>query len=136
ASGQESPAYEVPTVAEIQAAFPDLEIIDLIGQGGMGGVFKALQPRLSRHVALKILPNQLAEMPGFPQRFQREAQALAALNHPHIITIHDFGQSPSPDGGGYYFLLMEYIDGMNLRDLLRSRQLTQEEALIIVPPIC
>jgi serine/threonine protein kinase len=106
ASGQESPAYEVPTVAEIQAAFPDLEIIDLIGQGGMGGVFKALQPRLSRHVALKILPNQLAEMPGFPQRFQREAQALAALNHPHIITIHDFGQSPSPDGGGYYFLLM------------------------------
>src|SRR5208337_1948959 len=61
----------------------------------------------------------------------REAQALAALNHPNIVTIYDFGQA-----GGFYFLLMEFVDGLNLRQLLRMRRFTPEEALTIVPPLC
>ena len=72
-----------------------------------------------------------AATPGFAERFAREAQALAALNHPNIVTIFDFGQA-----GGFYFLLMEFVDGVNLRQLLRSRKFSPEEALAIVPPLC
>ena len=63
--------------------------------------------------------------------FTREAQALAALNHPNIVTIYDVGQA-----GGFYFLLMEFVDGLNLRQLLRAQKFTPEEALAIVPPLC
>lgn len=64
-------------------------------------------------------------------RFEKEAQALAALNHPHIVTIHDFGQA-----GGFYFLLMEFIDGVNLRQAMTAGRFTPEQALAIVPPVC
>ena len=67
----------------------------------------------------------------FAERFTREAQALAALNHPNIVTIHNFGQA-----GGFYFLLMEFVDGLNLRQLLQTRKFTPEEALTIVPSLC
>jgi len=120
-----------PSLESVRAAFPHLEVTGLIGSGGMGAVFKARQPQLDRFVALKILPTELAGQPGFSERFQREAQALARLSHPHIVTIHDFGQA-----GGFYFLLMEFIDGVNLRQLLKTKRLTPKEALSIVPPIC
>src|SRR4026208_298492 len=67
----------------------------------------------------------------FARRFTHEAQALAALNHPHIVTIHDFGQA-----GGYYFLLMEFVDGVNLRQAMKAGRFTPEQALAIVPPGC
>ena len=121
----------LPSLESVRAAFPHLEVTGLIGSGGMGAVFKARQPQLDRFVALKILPTELAGQPGFSERFQREAQALARLSHPHIVTIHDFGQA-----GGFYFLLMEFIDGVNLRQLLKTKRLTPKEALSIVPPIC
>ena len=120
-----------PSVEEVATAFPDLEILGLIGRGGMGAVFKARQRSLDRHVALKILPQSLAAGAKFPAYFESEAKALAALSHPNIVTIHDFGNA-----GGFYFLLMEYVDGVNLRELLRSRKLTPEEALAVVPPLC
>ena len=127
-----SPVPHVPPSLEsVRAAFPHLEVTALIGSGGMGAVFKARQPQLDRFVALKILPTELADQPGFSERFQREAQALAKLSHPHIVTIHDFGHA-----GGFYFLLMEFIDGVNLRQLLKTKRLTPKEALSIVPPIC
>ena len=122
---------EPPTVAMVAAAFPHLEIISLIGQGGMGCVFKARQPQLNRLVALKILPETLAVDLAFASRFKREAQALASLNHPNIVTVHDFGQS-----GGFYFLLMEFVDGVNLRHAIETKRFTPEQALAIVPPIC
>ncbi|MGI9243096.1 MAG: serine/threonine-protein kinase [Verrucomicrobiales bacterium] len=122
---------EPPTLDELAAAFPDLEILELIGRGGMGAVYKAKQRSLDRFVALKILPQSLAADARFSEYFEREAKALAALNHPNIVTIHDFGRA-----GGFYFLLMEYVDGVNLRELLRSRRLTPEEALAIVPSLC
>jgi serine/threonine protein kinase len=120
-----------PTASAVAAAFPDLEILELIGQGGMGAVFKARQKSLERFVALKILPEKLAADPEFAKRFESEAKALAALSHPNIVTIHDFGCEK-----GFYFLRMEYVDGINLRELLRTRKLTPEEALAIVPLLC
>ena len=80
-----------PALSELAAAFPQLEILEFIGQGGMGFVFKARQPKLDRLVALKILPQSLAADPTFAERFNREARLLARLSHPGIVTVHDFG---------------------------------------------
>ncbi len=120
-----------PSLAAVSAAFPLLEVLELIGQGGMGCVFKARQPQLNRFVALKILPEALSRDAAFAARFTREAQALAALSHPNIVTIHDFGQA-----GGFFYLLMEFVDGVNLRQALRGGHFTPEQALAIVPPLC
>ena len=116
---------------EIAPHFPQLEILECLGRGGMGVVYRARQRTLGRLVALKLLAPERVRDEKFAGRFTREAQALAALNHPNIVTIYDFGQA-----GGFYFLLMEYVDGANLRQLLRTRKLTPEEALAIVPPLC
>src|SRR5688572_24591137 len=116
---------------EIAPHFPQLEILEFLGRGGMGVVYKARQKTLNRLVALKLLAPERVNDPKFAERFAREAQALAALNHQNIVTVHDFGQA-----GGFYFLLMEFVDGMNLRQLLRARKLTPEEGLAVVPPLC
>jgi len=113
------------------ALFPQLEIIALLGQGGMGAVYKARQPRLNRFVALKILSPEKQNDPQFSERFEREARALAWLNHPNIVTVYDFGETQ-----GNYYLLMEFVDGMTLRKLLQARRLASAEALAIVPQIC
>src|SRR3974390_563798 len=116
---------------QIAPHFPQLEILECLGRGGMGVVYKARQKTLNRFVALKLLAPERVNDPKFAERFAREAQALAALNHPNIVTIHDFGQA-----GGFYFFLMEFVDGTNLRHLLRNRKFTPEEALAIVPLLC
>ena len=82
-----------PSPAELAPHFPDLEILELVGYGGMGMVYKARQTRLDRLVALKILSPQIGQDPAFAERFQREARAMAMLSHPHIVTVHDFGQT-------------------------------------------
>jgi serine/threonine protein kinase len=120
-----------PTREELAAAFPQLEILELIGQGGMGFVFKARQPKLERLVALKILSQPLASEPAFAERFTREGRVLARLNHPNIVTIHDFGQE-----NGFFFLLMEFVDGVNLRQAMKVGRFTPAQALTIVPKIC
>ena len=131
ADGGAGPKSAPPTQAELAAAFPQLEILELIGQGGMGFVFKARQPKLERLVALKILPQSLAADPAFAERFQREGRMLARLNHPNIVTIHDFGQA-----NGFFYLLMEFVDGVNLRQAMRVGRFTPEQALAVVPKIC
>ena len=122
---------DLPALAEIAAAFPDLEILDLIGHGGMSAVFRARQPRLDRIVALKVLPKSLAATPGFAERFTREGRVLARLSHPNIVTVHDFGES-----GGFCYLIMEYVDGVNLRQAMRAGRFTPEQALNIIPVMC
>lgn len=119
------------TPEELAPHFPQLEIIKCLGRGGMGVVYKARQKTLNRLVALKLLAPERSNDAKFAARFEKEAQALAALNHPHIVTIHDFGQA-----GGYFFLLMEYIDGVNLRQAMQAGRFTPEQALAIVPPVC
>lgn len=121
-----------PEPAELAKQFPQLEILELLGQGGMGAVYKARQKQLDRLVALKILPPEVGQESFFAERFGREARSMALLNHPNIITVHDFGQT---DKGLYYFI-MEFVDGANLRHVLQAGQLKSQEALAIVPQIC
>jgi serine/threonine protein kinase len=121
----------VPTVEELAEFFPQLEVLFLIGRGGMGVVYKARQKSLHRHVALKLLAPERAGDPMFARRFASEARSLAALNHPHIVGVHDFGEA-----GGYFYLLMEFVDGVNLRQLIQSRRLSPDEALGIITPVC
>src|SRR5581483_8572964 len=120
-----------PTREQVAAAFPQLELLELIGQGGMGFVFKVRQPKLNRIVALKILPQSLAADPAFAERFAREGRMLALLNHPNIVTIHDFGQA-----NNLFYLLMEFVDGVNLRQAMKAGRFTPEQALAVVPKIC
>jgi len=120
-----------PGAAELAPHFPQLEIVELLGRGGMGWVYQARQTNLDRFVALKVLPPEVGRDPAFAERFQREARALARLNHPNIVAIYDFGQA-----GPYFYFVMEFVDGANLRQLERSRRLSPEEAFAIVPKIC
>jgi predicted Ser/Thr protein kinase len=126
-----SAPFEPPDIGEIARLFPQLEIVAFIGKGGMGAVYKARQPALDRMVALKILPPQAAGGTQFTERFAREARALARLNHPNIVAVHDFGQV-----NGMPFFVMEFVDGLNLREMERSGKLSPREALQIVPQIC
>lgn len=120
-----------PTIREIAPHFPDLEILELIGVGGMGAVYKARQPQLDRTVALKILSDDLASDPTFVERFNREARVLGRLNHPNIVAVFDFGTA-----GPYCYLIMEYVDGVNLRQVMRSGAFTPSDALALVQEIC
>jgi serine/threonine protein kinase/tetratricopeptide (TPR) repeat protein len=139
------PAFNPPSVAELAPLFPQLEILELIGKGGMGAVYKARQKQLDRIVALKILPPGIGNDPAFAERFAREAKALAKLNHPGIVTLFEFGSTSAPVASGsqpstlnsqLYFFLMEFVDGVNLRQLLHSSRIAPREALAIVPQIC
>jgi hypothetical protein len=115
-----------PAPDELARFFPHLEILGLLGQGGMGAVYKARQRRLDRLVALKILPPEAAHDPAFAARFTREARALARLSHPHVVAVHDFG-----DSDGLYYFLMEFVDGTDLRRRLQSGPLPPGEAVAI-----
>jgi serine/threonine protein kinase len=120
-----------PTVEEIAAHFPELEVLELIGAGGMGAVYKARQRKLDRFVALKILSSDLAKDPAFAERFHREARVLARLNHPHIVSVFDFGTQ-----GPYWYLLLEYVDGVNLREGMQAGGFTPGDCLALVQDIC
>src|SRR5664280_576885 len=124
------PKFIAPSPLELAGRFPQLEILGFIGQGGMGAVYKARQKQLDRIVALKILPPSIGDDPAFEERFAREAKAMAKLDHPGIVTIHDFGQAD-----GLFFFVMEFVDGVNLRQLLQSGRVSPREALAIVPQI-
>ena len=91
------------------------EIISALGAGGMGEVYRARDMRLGRDVALKILPPDVTNEPGRLERFDREARAIAALNHPHIVTIYS-----TEEADGIRFLTMELVDGCTLSDLVMS----------------
>jgi biopolymer transport protein ExbD/tRNA A-37 threonylcarbamoyl transferase component Bud32 len=121
----------VPSIEEVAAAFPNLEVLEKIGQGGMGVVFKARQPALDRIVALKILLPELGRDPAFAERFAREARVLGKLNHPNIVTVFEHGERD-----GFFYLLMEYVDGVNLRQAMRAGRFTPDQALALVPGIC
>ena len=124
-------AFVAPDPAELAAHFPQLEILELLGQGGMGVVYKARQRGLDRVVALKILAADMGTDASFAQRFTLEARSLARLSHPNIVAVYDFGQA-----GNYYYFVMEFVDGTNLREMIRAKNTQPKEALAIVPKIC
>ncbi len=124
-------AFIPPSVENLAGLFPQLEIIELLGRGGMGAVYKARQPSLGRFVALKILPPKRAGDPDFAERFNREARALARLNRPNIVAVYDFGQA-----GDMPYFLMEYVEGTTLRQVVQAGTLTPSDTLRIVMQIC
>ncbi|MGE3166904.1 MAG: protein kinase [Planctomycetota bacterium] len=138
-----SPAPAAPTHAVPRRApteYTNLTVGDLvggyrleevIGWGGMSVVFRASQLSLDRNVALKVLRKDLAQDPEFAQRFLKEARTLADLSHPNIVQVIDQGIHE-----GNYFLVMEYIDGVSLRDVLSEKRLSPAEALRLVPALC
>ena len=100
------------------------EILALLGSGGMGEVYRARDTRLDRHVAVKVLPAAHVADPAFRQRFEREARTIAALNDPHICTVHDVGRE-----GGIDYLVMELIEGLTLGARLEASRLPLKEAI-------
>ena len=125
------PGFNPPSIEELSSKFPHLELLELLGAGGMGAVYKARQPGLDRFVAVKILPPEVAQDPAFAERFSREARALAKLNHPNIVAVHDFGQAD-----GLYYFVMELVDGTNLRQAMQTGLLQPRQALAVVVQIC
>src|SRR5689334_21723328 len=101
------------------------ELLRLLGSGGMADVHLALARRLDREVAIKLLARSLAADPAVVERFRREARAAAALNHPNVVKVYDWGEAD-----GTHYLVMEYVRGATLREVLRERgQLPEAEAL-------
>ena len=100
------------------------EILSAIGAGGMGEVYRARDTRLDRVVAIKILPDHLADRSELRERFEREARTVASLNHPHICTLYDIGHQDGTD-----YLVMEYLEGETLAERLKKGPLPLDQVL-------
>ena len=124
--------WEPPSVAEAAALFPSYEVLAMLGRGGMGAVFKARQIALDRFVAIKLLPLEISVDPAFVDRFRREARAMAKLNHPHIISVFDFGQTAE----GHLFFVMEFVEGANLAEIIHQVGLAPDQALALAAQVC
>jgi len=107
--------------------FGHYEVLEELGSGGMGRVYRARNVALDRVVALKTLAPQFSADEGFVRRFQKEARAAARLNHPSIVQIYDFGNED-----GVYYLAMEFVDGSSLRTLLKKFRFRERDALLVM----
>src|SRR6202030_2579402 len=100
------------------------EILALVGKGGMGEVYRARDTRLHRTIAIKLVRPELARRADFRERFQREARAISALNHPHICSLYDIGEQD-----GLAYLVMEYVEGESMAEALKRGPQPVEHAL-------
>jgi eukaryotic-like serine/threonine-protein kinase len=105
------------------------EVLGLVGAGGMGEVYRARDPRLGREVAVKVLPSLLASDPERLARFEREARAVAALNHPNILTVFDVGTQAPDDGAAIPYVVTELLEGETLRETVSRRAPSQRQVL-------
>jgi serine/threonine protein kinase len=125
-------AWVPPHPEHLAQLLPQYQISALIGRGGMGAVYRGRQLSLNRDVAIKLLPSELAADPEFVQRFQREAQTLARLQHPGIIAVYDFGQTSE----GHLYFVMEFVNGTDLHRIIGGPGLSPEQALEFTIQIC
>jgi len=129
-----NPESDLPQPEELNELLPAdaYRVEGLLAKGGMGAVYQGVQLRLHRPVAIKILRRGQGRDLGFEQRFQREAHAMAALNHPNIVSVIDCGEA----GPDYLYIVMELVDGADLMEVIRTGRMTQEVALALLPQIC
>jgi len=112
------------------------EVGELVGRGGMADVRAGYDMRLGRPVAIKLLRADLAADETFQERFRREAQSAASLNHPSIVAVYDTGEATDPSGATVPYIVMELVEGRTLRDVLRDgRKILPERALSITADI-
>ncbi len=120
---------------ELARRLPELDDFQLLGRGGMGTVYRAVHRKLQRPVAVKILDASLQDHAAlgaaFSQRFTREARTLARLDHPNVVRVYDFGHR-----SGLFYLVMELVDGVDLRQVIQGGGLEPAEALALIPQIC
>ena len=135
----ESPAYEVAAETILNEdtsetltgkVLGSYQVISVLGKGGMGVVYLAIDTQLQRKVALKLLPGNLTDDSCLVQRFKQEARAASALNHPNILTIYEIGELQ-----GRHFIATEFVEGENLRELLRRKRLDFDELLHVAKQI-
>jgi serine/threonine protein kinase len=127
--------WQPPTLEEMQAMLPQYEFISLLGRGGMGAVYKAVQVSLDRPVAIKVLPIDLIDddESQFAERFKNEARTMARMNHPSIVDVFDFGETPT----GLLYIVMEFIDGTDVSKMIVSQgRLPEDYALSITAHVC
>ncbi|MDP1590817.1 MAG: SUMF1/EgtB/PvdO family nonheme iron enzyme, partial [Prosthecobacter sp.] len=122
------------TPEELQPELPQYEILSLLGRGGMGAVYKAVQKSLGREVAIKVLPPMIEDGGmRFAERFLAEANAQARLNHPNIVSVYDAGETP----GGLLYMVMEYVQGTDVAQMIQSSgRLPPEHAYAIIAHVC
>ncbi len=121
----------MPPIEDLAPHLPQYELLEPIGRGGMGAVYLARHRKLDRRVAIKVLLAAADGDPTFAERFAREAQALARLDHPGIVGVHDFG-----DAGDFCYLVMDYVEGANLRAVMQQGQLGRTDVLQISSQLC
>jgi serine/threonine protein kinase len=124
--------WEPPTVEEAARLFPNYQVVDVLGRGGMGAVYKAVQTALDRVVAIKLLPLEISIDRDFADRFVREARTMAKLNHPNIVSVYDFGTTTE----GHLYFVMEFVEGTTLHHLIKSTGLKPGQALELIVSIC
>ncbi|MEM9480744.1 MAG: serine/threonine-protein kinase [Verrucomicrobiota bacterium] len=122
---------EIPSHEELNAELPQYEVLQCIGVGGMGGVYKAYQENLDRHVAVKVLARGIGG-DEFADHFKSEAQAMARLNQTNIISVYDFGFTT----GGWLYFVMEFVDGRTLFELVHDDLIDRKAAVATITQVC
>ncbi len=128
----ELPSFDVPSLEAMNAYLPQFQFEKLAACGGMGAVYKAYQESLDRRVAVKILPPEFGAEQAFTDRFKIEARAMAKLNHTNIVGVYDFGIT----AGGHLYLVMEWIEGRSLHDLIHKGSLSLRKATNLAMQLC
>ncbi|MEM7146996.1 MAG: protein kinase, partial [Verrucomicrobiota bacterium] len=135
--GSGSQSFVPPSAEKLHELLPKFDVLQFIGQGPMGIVYKARQPQLDRLVALKLYPVPPTAGDEFIERFEREAKTMARLAHPRIVTVHDFGRFTLPDSGAQVlYLVTEFVQGDTLERTADKRSFDQKEVLAIVTQVC
>ncbi len=123
---------DIPTAAELGALLPEYDVQAIIGRGGMGAVYGAVQRKLARAVAIKVLPVELGDAPGFADRFRQEAMTTAGLVHPDIVAVYETGETVA----GHLYYVMDLVDGEDLALRMARGRLPVEESVAVLTTVC